>query len=218
MSAFGDCYRKMVSKILAFGISTIGKMLTKLVLSTCKWHVKGLETFTAFANKEKCILMLWHNRLAIASFILYRYAKDFQYAALVSNSRDGELINALVRSYKTGKTIKVPHDSRHEALRTLIRHMKENQDVIIITPDGPRGPSYEVKPGIALAALSTDAYVFPLTWKADKYWELKTWDKLRFPKPFSRIDVEFLNPIHFNKKDHSVEEISKTLQSSLPQN
>jgi hypothetical protein len=215
MSALGDFYRKMMSKVLSFGISTIGKALTRMVLSTCKWEVKGLDTFCEFAAKEKCILMLWHNRLAITSFILYRYAKHFSYAALVSNSRDGELIDSLVRSYRNGTTIKVPHNSRHEALRMLIRHMQKKKDVIIITPDGPRGPRYEVKPGIALAALSTGAYVFPFTWQADKFWELKTWDKLRLPKPFSKIKVVFAPPVHFNKANSSIDQTRTILQSSL---
>ncbi len=215
MSAAGDFYRKIMSKILSFAVSTIGKTVTKLVLRTCKWEVQGLETFCQFAAKEKCILMLWHNRLAITSFILYRYAKQFTYAAFVSNSRDGELIASLVRSYKAGSIIKVPHDSRHEALRMLIRHMQEKQDVIIITPDGPRGPRYEVKPGIALAAISTGAYVIPFTWQADKYWELKTWDKLRLPKPFSTIKVVFEPPIHFKEADRSIEKARQILQSSL---
>lgn len=215
MSAAGDLYRKIKSKFFSFIIATLGKAITKIVLNTCKWEVKGLETFQEYAAKEKCILMLWHNRLAITSFILHRYANNFNYAAFVSNSRDGELISSLVRSYKNGNTIKVPHDSRHEALRMLIRHLQENQDVIIITPDGPRGPRYEVKPGIALAALTTQAFVFPFTWYADRCWELKTWDKLRIPKPFSTIQVLFKNPIKINRENRSVEQARALLQAAL---
>lgn len=216
MSAVGDFYRKIISKILSFGVATIGKTVAKMVLSTCKWEVEGLERFGQYAAKKKCILMLWHNRLAIASFILYRYARHFTYAAFVSNSRDGELIASLVRSYKVGSTIKVPHNSRHEALRLLIRHMQEKQDVIIITPDGPRGPLYEVKPGIALAALSTGAFVFPFSWQADKYWELKTWDKLRLPKPFSTIKVVFEAPVNLDAAEKSIEKARVILQAALP--
>ncbi|MFI5343025.1 MAG: lysophospholipid acyltransferase family protein [Chlamydiales bacterium] len=216
MGALGDSYRKAKSKIFALILSTIGKALASLILKTCKWEIQGLERFQETAAKDKCILMLWHNRLAITSFILYRYAKQFNYAALVSNSRDGELISSLVESYKIGRTIKVPHHSRHEALRMLIRHLQEKDDVVIITPDGPRGPRYQVKPGIALAAVSTGAHIIPLTWQADRFWQLNSWDQLMFPKPFSTIRVIFKEPTHFNDPEQSVEEARMILQTLLP--
>jgi lysophospholipid acyltransferase (LPLAT)-like uncharacterized protein len=216
MGALGDSYRKWKSKVFAFILSTIGKALASLILKTCKWEVQGLERFQEIASKDKCILMLWHNRLAITSFILYRYAKQFTYAALVSNSRDGELISTLVESYKEGRTIKVPHHSRHEALRMLIRHLQEKDDVVIITPDGPRGPRYQVKPGIALAAVSTGAQIVPFTWQANRFWQLNSWDRLRFPKPFSTIQVFFKDPTHFKDSGCSVEEARAILQTVLP--
>lgn len=215
MRAVADYFRKVLSKIFAFVVSTLGKAAMRLVLSTCKWEVQGLERFLQLSEREKCILMLWHNRLAITSFILYRYARCFTYAAFVSSSRDGELISALVQSYKIGHTIKVPHNSRHEALRMLVKHIKEKQDIIIITPDGPRGPKYEVKPGVAFAAISTGAHVVPFTWHASKFWELKTWDRLKLPKPFSTIKIAFEEPINF-VGEKSVDKVKSILQASLP--
>lgn len=214
MSAIGDFSRKITSKLLAFSLSTIGKGIARLILSTCKWEVKGLENFHDAAKKNRCILMLWHNRLAITSFILYRYARNFKYAAVISNSRDGELIGSLVRSYKNGSTIKVAHDSRQEALRALIRHLQKKEEVVVITPDGPRGPLYKAKPGIALAAMMAAAQVVPLDWQADRCWELKTWDKLRFPKPFTTIRVSFGQALYFDR-NKTVSDIQDQLQNAL---
>lgn len=216
MGALGDFYRKVKSKVFAFILSTVGKATASLMLKTCQWEVQGLELFLETASKDKCILMLWHNRLAITSFILHRYTNQFTFAALVSNSRDGELISSLVESYKIGRTIKVPHNSRHEALRKLIRHLQEKEDIVIITPDGPRGPRYKMKPGIALAAVSTGANVISLNWQADRFWQLNSWDQLRFPKPFSKIRVFFGEPISFKDSGQSVEEARMILQSLLP--
>jgi len=214
MSAWGDYYRKTMSKLFAFFVATVGKQCVKLILSTCKWEAKGLEDFYQAASENKCILMLWHNRLAITSFIIERYGKQFKYVAFVSNSRDGELIDALVNSYHRSRTIKVPHQSRHEALRTLIRAIQNSDEIAVITPDGPRGPKYEIKPGITLAATMTQAKVIPFTWQSDRYWELKSWDKLRFPKPFSKIQVNFEKPLQFSKKD-SLEYVQEKLRAAL---
>ncbi|MBA3722080.1 MAG: lysophospholipid acyltransferase family protein [Parachlamydiaceae bacterium] len=201
--------------ILPFLAVRIGKGLMRLLLFTCRWDVSGLEHFKKIAERERCILMLWHNRLAITPFILYKFAPQFIYAAFVSNSRDGELISAIVESYKFGKTIRVPHNARAEALRELIRHVKAQQDIVVITPDGPRGPRYEVKPGVAMAALETSAYVVPLSWEADRSWTFNTWDKLQLPKPFSKIKVSFENPVQFSDNILSTEQAQAILQTSL---
>lgn len=201
---------------LPFLITRLGKGLLQALLWTCKWEIKGLEQFSQLAQNEKCILILWHNRLAITPFILYKYAPQFIYAAFVSNSRDGELISAVVHSYKVGRTIRVPHHSRHHALKELIKRIEEQKEIVIITPDGPRGPRYEIKPGIAMAALETEAYVIPLNWSANSFIELKTWDKLRIPKPFTTIRVSFDPAISFQKKKNvRLADAQKTLQEGM---
>lgn len=210
-------WKKMTFKVLPFLIATIGQGLIRLLLWTCRWQVEGLERFKQVAAQQKCIVMLWHNRLALAPSILYRFAPQFIYAALVSKSRDGELISAVIHSYSTGRTIRVSHQGRHHALIGLIRHLETHREVVIITPDGPRGPCYQMKPGIALAALETSAHVVALDWTASKQWELNTWDRLRLPKPFSTIRVSFKDPIVFDgNQTISVEQAQDRLQEVLP--
>lgn len=200
MRSLKDKWNRLIYKqIIPFFIVNIGKGLMRLLLATCRWEVHGLDLFKSIADQEKCILMLWHNRLALAPFILFRYARHFSYGAFISNSRDGELISAIVHSYKTGQTIRVPHHSRHQALKEMIHYLEQKRGVIVITPDGPRGPRYQIKPGITLAALETSAYIVRLNWKASRMWEMNTWDRLRIPKPFSKIIVSFEKPIVLNK-------------------
>jgi lysophospholipid acyltransferase (LPLAT)-like uncharacterized protein len=209
-------FNGLKNKILPFLAATIGKGLIRLLLWTCRWEVKGLEQFKAIAAKERCILMLWHNRLAIAPPVLYQLAPQFIYSALVSNSRDGELISAVIHSYKIGRTIRVSHHARHQALREIIRHLEEKKGVIIMTPDGPRGPRYKVKPGIALAAIQTSAHVIPFTWTSNRFWEFPTWDQLKLPKPFSQIEVCFQDPVVFDKSSAiELEEAQKVLEKAL---
>ena len=183
--------RKVFSHILAY----TGKYLMRLILFTCRVSVEGLEGFIACARKEKCILILWHNRLAIVAEILNRYAPQFVYTALISQSRDGEALAILVNSYSIGRTIRVPHNARHMALKKLTTRLKTKEEIIIITPDGPRGPCYEIKPGITWAAQVAEAVVIPFSWRADSYWELNTWDRFRLPKPFSKIGITLGEPI-----------------------
>lgn len=199
----------------AFLVATIGKGCVNLLMFTCRVKINGIERFRKIAETEKCILMLWHNRLVITPWILSYTAPQFNYAAVVSNSRDGEMISRIVESYKA-RTILVPHNKRYEALQTLINCINKKRQIIVITPDGPRGPCYELKSGVAVAALETNAFVIPLNWKASRYWEFGTWDRLRLPKPFSTIEVEFGEPIQFNEAPPiSLDDAKKILQKAL---
>lgn len=200
-------------KVFSFFIAYVAKYLLRLVLMTCKIEVRGLEVFKKTVSSQKSILMLWHNRLSIVSEILFKLDPHTIFSAFISKSRDGDPLAVLANSYKTGKAIRVPHDRKHQALKTVIDTLKNKNEVIIITPDGPRGPRYEVKPGIAVAAMETDATIIPFTWVSSKFWQLKSWDRLMFPKPFSTLIVTFGNPLKLEM--NSLEEDQEILKTSL---
>jgi lysophospholipid acyltransferase (LPLAT)-like uncharacterized protein len=183
--------------------------IMRLILFTCRIKVNGLSNFISTASKEKCILMLWHNRMTIVPYILSKYTSSLIFSAFISNSRDGEMLAAIVRIFSRGRTIRVPHNTKHQALKELIRRLEDNKEIVIITPDGPRGPRYQIKPGIVLAAREASAYVIPLTWVANRFWQLNTWDKLMIPKPFSTIKVSFGSAIQV--QENSTEERTQEL-------
>lgn len=170
-----------------------------MLLLTCKKNVSGIERFVAIAEKDPCMLLLWHSKLVIVSEILSAAAPQFSYTAFISKSRDGDPLAALAESYKTGRALRVAHNGRHLALNQMINELKERSTIYIITPDGPRGPAQSVKPGTALAARESSAMIVPFTWQADKVWELKTWDRMQIPKPFSTIKVRFGEPLDLNQ-------------------
>lgn len=179
------------ARILAYII----KGLLKILLMTCKIEVNGIAGFIKAAHTSPCILMLWHNRLLIVGYFLSKYIPQLTYSAFVSKSRDGEILAQFATSYPNGKTIRVAHNARDQALRNLIQRLKTKEEIIIITPDGPKGPKYEMKQGIVKAAMSSGAYTVPWSWKASHFWQLKTWDMFMIPKPFSTIQVHFGEPL-----------------------
>lgn len=213
MSATGNRIKKRW-RFLLYGF--LAKYTLKLIGYTCRFKIKGIENLTRIAPEKKCILMLWHNRLAMVGEILLRHAPKLNYAALISDSRDGEMLSYFANSIPIGRSIRVPHDARSIALQTLIKEMKKTDDVIIITPDGPKGPAYKVKPGIVLAAKKTGAQIIPLTWTASRCWKLSTWDHLMIPKPFSTIHVTLGIPIEtINEPERKFEHESARLEAAL---
>jgi lysophospholipid acyltransferase (LPLAT)-like uncharacterized protein len=197
-------------------LAYLGKALLRLLFWSCRIEMRGLDRFIEAAKKGRCILMLWHNRLGLTPEILNAYAPQLKYVAFVSKSRDGELLSILANSYASGTSIRVASSNRHHALKVSIDRLKEGKEVLVFTPDGPRGPRYRVKPGIALAAKAASAQIVPLTWEADRYWKLNTWDGFLLPKPFARIVVVWKEPILISEEGgESLEEITAKLEKSL---
>lgn len=186
----------------AYLIAYLAKMVLRLLFWSYRIKLQGLDRFTQTAEKGACILMLWHNRLGIAPELLNYYASHLNYVAFVSKSRDGELLAILANSYSAGRTIRVPAHNRHHALKVSIDGLKKRNEVLVLTPDGPRGPRYRVKPGVALAARAACAPVVPFTWKANRYWQLKTWDGFMLPKPFATLEVMFGEPIAVSEEHY----------------
>lgn len=200
--------------VLPYPMAYVIKYTLRCILWTCRIEIQGAALFMECAKKSACILSLWHNRLAIMPEILNRYTQNLTFTAVISKSRDGEPLAVVVNSYRKGRTIRVAHDNRHGALRSLIDHLKANKDVLVITPDGPRGPCYELKAGVVIAAKLAGAQVVPFGWTADKFWQMKTWDGFMLPKPFSTIKVTFGEPQSISP-DSSWKEDAVLLQDSL---
>lgn len=75
------------------------------------------------------------------------------------------------------------------ALLEMKRHLEQGRDVGF-TADGPKGPVYQVKPGPVWLSQRTGVPIMPFHVQPEKYWELKSWDRFRVPKPFSRTLVK----------------------------
>ncbi|MBA3814982.1 MAG: lysophospholipid acyltransferase family protein [Parachlamydiaceae bacterium] len=192
------------------------KIVIRLLLRTCRCEVQGLDHFVETAANSSCILMLWHDRLILVGEILNQFAPQFIYTAFISNSRDGKPLSLMALSYKAGRVLHVPHNARRKALKEMINHLKRKQEVIIITPDGPRGPRYVLKPGVVMAARESSAKVIPFSWESDRFWQLGTWDQLRIPKPFSKIKIIFGDPLTVPKQNQrKLEDEVASLQSAL---
>ncbi|MBA3285260.1 MAG: DUF374 domain-containing protein, partial [Nitrosopumilus sp.] len=165
---------------------------------TCKIEITGLHHLEQMGDK-KGIVMLWHNSMVVMCEFFKRYLPESRYAAFLSKSRDGEPIARAINSYRNGHSIRVAHNLKHEALRSAITFLNEKGGLLLITPDGPKGPRCKIKPGIVLAAKETEAPIFAFSWEADRVWELNSWDKLRIPKPFSTVKINISSPIVLDK-------------------
>jgi lysophospholipid acyltransferase (LPLAT)-like uncharacterized protein len=66
---------------------------------------------------------------------------------------------------------------------------------VVITPDGPRGPAYELGPGIVFLAQKSGASVLPMNLEYSRFWRLGSWDRFIIPRPFSKVRVLISQPL-----------------------
>lgn len=132
-------------------------------------------------------ILLWHNRLLISPQVFRRYRERPLYA-LVSASKDGAWLAAFFRTVGMRTVRGSSSRGAREAVGALTAVLKAGHD-IGITPDGPRGPCYDFKPGGVIVARRARAPVLLLGLECKAAWRFASWDGLYLPWPFARVRV-----------------------------
>ena len=100
------------------------------------------------------------------------------------------------------------------ALLELSEILASGRDVLL-TPDGPRGPVYELGQGIIFLAQKTGARVVPVNMEYSSCWRVKSWDRFIIPKPFSKVRVIIGQPqdVRSTSSDEEFEDERLRLQN-----
>lgn len=153
-------------------------------------RVDMVERDSRIRSGERCLFALWHARLLPLVFTHRQQGA----AVLISQHQDGELIARIVE--RLGYTTARGSSTRggEEGVREMLRHAEQGR-LLAITPDGPRGPAERVKPGLVYLASRTGYVVVPVAASPSRFWPLRSWDRFRFPWPFTRVVVGYGTPI-----------------------
>jgi lysophospholipid acyltransferase (LPLAT)-like uncharacterized protein len=138
------------------------------------------------------IFCLWHNRLAISMMVHRRHPRKL--AALVSASRDGALLSAVLGRFGVENVRGSTSRRGPQALLELTSRAASGYD-LAVTPDGPKGPRYVVQRGVISLAQITGLPIIPVTCNTRRKICLKSWDHFQIPLPFSRCDLILNEPL-----------------------
>ena len=168
----------------------IGYWLLRAWEGTLRYTVDDRGGLLARPTSEPAIGAVWHNRLLMFPIVLRRFVSHRRGAALISASRDGAWIAALVN--KVGFDVVRGSSSRQgvTAVLQMADVLASGRDVVI-APDGPRGPAYQLGQGIIFLAQKSGAPVFPVSLEYSSFWRAKSWDRFFLPRPFSKVRVIF---------------------------
>jgi len=161
----------------------------KVLTSTYRIEaVLGAENIDAFIGNEKtCAPAYWHQHHVLCSTLVRQWIRrGFKACFLVSGSVDGEVPERIARAWGAEVIRGSANESGALALRDMQAMMKRGYS-IVTTADGPRGPKYEIKPGVVVMARIGNVPVLPIGCAADRAWYLDRWDDFMIPKPFARV-------------------------------
>lgn len=170
-------------------------LLVRLFHITYRFRFDGQPGGVGPKGHEHSILAIWHQNLFAG--ILAQTGR--RHVVIVSRSSDGEPVSFLCErlghtacrgSSRKGHVDKGGREAKDE----MIAAMKGGLPGAV-TVDGPRGPAFEVKPGIVDMARQTGLPIVPYVVVPKRYWTFSSWDQFRLPKPFTTINVTYGEPI-----------------------
>jgi lysophospholipid acyltransferase (LPLAT)-like uncharacterized protein len=178
----------------------VGFRILQLWSLTLRYKIEDRAGVVGKVTAQNYIASLWHNRLLIFPFVLRRFFPERHGAALISASRDGELLADAIKRFDYDVVRGSSSRLGASAILQLSQTLASGRDVVI-TPDGPRGPVYELGPGIVFLAQKSGAAVVPVNIEYSSCWRLKSWDRFILPRPFAKVHVIIGSPHHVELSD-----------------
>jgi lysophospholipid acyltransferase (LPLAT)-like uncharacterized protein len=174
--------------------NTIGTVIAaisvKLLLFTVRYRARGWERVKPLAQAgEGVVYAFWHNVMMMPLGHQSRHGT----IALVSAGMDGMFAARIVRHFGVGS---IAGWSENHGASTVIEALRSRPrgHSLVITPDGPRGPRYHAHEGAVYIASRCGLPVVPVGMAFSRSWALRSWDRFRIAKPFSRAEMIFGEP------------------------
>jgi lysophospholipid acyltransferase (LPLAT)-like uncharacterized protein len=190
---------------LRFLGNTAAGSLINLLIKTLTIERKNQQGFDLISRDQNCVVAFWHGKM----FLGWYLQKDKNFSALVSLSKDGELLANLLTKWGYKVTRGSSHIGGKEALDMMVEQADAGNS-FAITPDGSKGLAKKMKAGAAVLAKKCSQNLFLIGIGYKKKVVLKSWDSFEIPLPFTKVTVVYSDPIKINT-DLTYEETSKVI-------
>ncbi len=194
-------------------VPLLASVVIRVLRATLRIRHVGREELDALeAAGRNYILAFWHGRLLLMPYA-YRGARM---AILISRHADGELIARTMARFGHDAVRGSTTRGGASALRAVVRRLKEGWDVGI-TPDGPRGPRFQVQAGVIQAARLSGAPIVPVAFAARPAKVFASWDRFLLPYPFARAAFVYGAPLEIPRTagDGELEALRERLERQM---
>ncbi len=158
------------------------------------WRTTIIETAAmrhSLQQRERMLFAHWHrDELGVLQCV-----RRYRVATMTSHSKDGQLIDHVIRHFGGATSKGSSSRGGSEALRGLLRLMKAGR-IGSIAVDGPRGPIFKAKQGVFEICKLSHGCIVPVgVASRHRHVFSGSWNQARLPLPFTRIIVWFGDPI-----------------------
>ena len=181
------------------------KFILFLIWRTCRVvHVDGEQNIARIHSEGKaCIPCYWHQHHLFCTWYMRTWIKrGMKIGFLISPSVDGEIPARLAKSWGAEVIRGSTTRAGAQTMRDMYTIVVKQGISPVTTSDGPQGPIHVFKMGDILLSQFTQAPLLPLSYAADRFWQVNSWDKFIIPKPFARIAIVIGEPVTIDKKIH----------------
>jgi len=166
------------------------------------------------------IFAIWHNRLALSVMLYHRFVQAFQperkMAAIASASRDGAMLARVIELLGVRPVRGSSSRRGAQALLEMGTLADQGYD-LAVTPDGPRGPRYQLQPGVVGLAAATGLPILLASCRVAWKKQAPSWDRFQIPLPFSPVRVFISEPIRIPRdlNEKQREELRASLERRM---
>lgn len=205
-------------KLFRWVLTPLIVLLVRTLVLCTRYRTTGLEHYhQVIESGRPVIFVFWHEDL-ISSAIGHLKMQPTKVAVMVSRSRDGERLSGIIRHLHMTP---VRASSSKGAVRGALElHRWLTRDpsrlaIAAIALDGPRGPRRKGKPGVLRLASMSDALILPTGFDYSKAFTFGSWDRTRLLKPFSKLTINFGQPIDPRQWQDDAQEFARHVTRTL---
>jgi len=179
-----------------FIVNIIGATIVWVLNYTVRWQKRDIHHYTSsIQGLTKPIFICWHDQIIAFPKMLGRGTPC---SCLCSPHSDGRHIGLMMKRFGYRAVWGSSNRQPAAALRAMAREINEGR-IVVISPDGPRGPAHVMAMGPVALAQLTGAPIIPIAWRSKSVWRINSWDRMRFMKPFSSGTIVYGAPIILEK-------------------
>lgn len=178
-------------------------LLAQMTRKFSRFQVSGLENLAAAqASGQPLVFSAWHGMTMMLVGKISDWFDTSRIVLLMPDDWRGESLKVFAQ--KMGAQPYPMNLEQRDNMATarhlvnLVRQVKAGKHCYI-TPDGPDGPGYVIKPGVAFIAQKAQGLILPFGAYARDGYRLSRWDTYVVPYPFSRISIHIGAPLEVAK-------------------
>lgn len=214
-------YSNLVRELRERIIAGLGYVLLRGIYLTLRWEREPLIKAESWLKQNNPrIIVFWHAQQLMMGQLFQTVNRKCKAVeriyVLISQHSDGRLIARAIRHFGLDSVAGSSTRGGRRAVQELVDHLKSG-DSIAITPDGPRGPRQQLKPGAVRIAQLSGRPIYPVAYAAERAWRFNSWDRMFLPKPFSRAVLKLGDPIYVPAavSEEELVEYSRRVEESL---